>query len=84
MKEEKVNRIKRLIEMETSEKEVHIQKLRQDIDEQKQVIENQRKLLNELQILNDFTQQDLVKASRDLHRRQQDKTDLLLKFNEHD
>ncbi len=33
MKEEEIGRIKRLIEMETSEKEVLIKKCRSDIDE---------------------------------------------------
>ena len=40
MKEDEVNRIKRLIEMETSEKEIEIKRLRLEIEEQKGVSDN--------------------------------------------
>ena len=39
-KEEEINRIKKLIEMETSEKEIEIRKMRVDIEEQKKLIGN--------------------------------------------
>ncbi len=66
VKEEEVNKLKRLIELETSEKEIEIRRIRQEIDEQKQVADNQAKIIHELQILNDFTQQDMIKASKEL------------------
>ena len=66
VKEEEVNKLKRLIELETSEKEIEIRRIRQEIDEQKQIADNQSKIIHELQILNDFTQQDMIKASKEL------------------
>jgi len=39
-REEEINRIKRFIELETSEKEIEIKRIRQEISEQKIVIEN--------------------------------------------
>ena len=66
VKEEEVNKLKRLIELETSEKEIEIRRIRQEIDEQKQIADNQAKIIHELQILNDFTQQDMIKASKEL------------------
>jgi len=54
-KEEEINRVKRFIEMETHEKELQIKKFREDTGEQRKVIENQKKMIHELQILNDFT-----------------------------
>eukprot|EP00347_Sterkiella_histriomuscorum_P010875 403374585 len=84
IKEEEVNKLKRLIELETSEKEIEIKRIRGDIEEQKQVLENQKKIIQELQILNDFTQSDLTKASKDLHKRNQEKNDLQLKYYDQD
>lgn len=40
MKEDEVNKLKRLIEMETSEKEQEIKRIRADIDEQRIVLDN--------------------------------------------
>lgn len=39
-KEEEINRNKRVIEMETSEKELEIKRIRQELDQQKVVMEN--------------------------------------------
>lgn len=84
VKEEEVNKLKRLIELETSEKEIEIKRIRQEIEEQKQVIDNQTKIIQELQVLNDFTQQDMTKASKDLQRKLQERQDLQLRFNDYD
>ena len=43
---------------------------------------SQRKLLNELQVLNEFTQADVTKASRDLSKVAGDKEAILLQINE--
>ena len=43
---------------------------------------SQRKLLNELQVLNEFTQSDVTKASRDLSKVMGDKEAILLQINE--
>ncbi|CDW82986.1 UNKNOWN [Stylonychia lemnae] len=84
IKEEEVNKLKRLIELETSEKETEIKRIRHDIDEQQKVLDNQRKIIQELQILNDFTQQDMIKVSKDLQKRNQEKTDLQLRYYDQD
>ena len=57
-------------------------KLRKQLDEQKALISNQRKLLNELQVLNEMTQADITKASEDLHGRQADSKHLELRLQE--
>ena len=43
---------------------------------------SQRKLLNELQVLNEFTQADVTKASRDLGKVVGDREAILLQINE--
>jgi hypothetical protein len=43
---------------------------------------SQRKLLNELQVLNEFTQTDVTKASRDLSKVIGDKETVLLQISE--
>ena len=40
-KEEDINGLKRLIELETNEKEIEIRRVKTEIDEQNKVIENQ-------------------------------------------
>ena len=52
--------MKRLIELETNEKEVEIRRIKTEIEEQNKVMENQQKIIRELQVLNDFTQSDLI------------------------
>jgi len=44
------------------------------------VIENQQKIIRELQILNDYTQSDLIHANSELQSRIREKNDLQLKF----
>jgi hypothetical protein len=44
------------------------------------VIENQQKIIRELQILNDYTQSDLIHANTELQSRIREKNDLQLKF----
>lgn len=46
------------------------------------MIANQRKLLNELQVLNEMTQSDITKAAEELHSKIADKENLNLKINE--
>jgi hypothetical protein len=46
------------------------------------LIANQRKLLNELQVLNEMTQSDITKAAEELHSKIADKENLNLKINE--
>lgn len=44
------------------------------------MIENQQKIIRELQILNDYTQSDLIHANSELQSRIREKNDLQLKF----
>ncbi len=60
LKEGDITNLKRLIELETKEKEMEIRRLKTEIDEQNKVIENQLKIIKELQTLNDYTQADLI------------------------
>ena len=84
VKEEDVTKLKRLVELETSEKEIEIKRVRAEIDDQKKVIDNQKKIIQELQVVNDFTQQDLIKAAKDLQRKNEEKKDLELKLRDCD
>lgn len=47
-------------------------------------MDGQRKLLNELQVLCEFTQNDIIKANRELHKKKAQKKQLTLEFQEID
>ena len=79
-KEDEINGLKRLIELETNEKEIEIRRIRTEIDEQNKVIESQQKIIRELQVLNDYTQSDYIQATSELQSRIREKNDLQLKF----
>ncbi len=66
IKEGDITNLKRLIELETNEKEVEIRRIKTEIEEQNKVMENQQKIIRELQVLNDFTQSDLIQATSEL------------------
>lgn len=83
-KEEQVMHLKRLIELETNEKEIEIRRIRTEIEEQNKVIENQLKIIQELQVLNDFTQTELIQANNDLLNRIRERNDLQLRFQDAD
>ena len=76
IKEDNIVNLKRLIELETNEKEVEIRRIKSEIDEQNKVIENQQKIIKELQVLNDYTQTDLIQANSELQTRIREKNDL--------
>lgn len=76
IKEDDIVNLKRLIELETNEKEVEIRRIKSEIDEQNKVIENQQKIIKELQVLNDYTQTDLIQANSELQTRIREKNDL--------
>jgi len=84
VKEGDITNLKRLIEMETSEKEVEIRRIKTEIEEQNKVMENQQKIIKELQVLNDFTQSDLIQATSELQQRIRERNDLQLKFLDSD
>lgn len=84
VKEGDITNLKRLIELETNEKEVEIRRLKTEIEEQKKVMENQQKIIRELQVLNDFTQSDLIQATTELQSRIRERNDLQLKYLDSD
>lgn len=47
-------------------------------------MDGQRKLLNELQVLCEFTQNDIIKANRDLHKKEAQTKQLTLECQEVD
>ena len=77
-REEEKGCLKSAIEVQKNDQEDDFSKLRATLDEQKQLISNQRKLLNELQVLNEMTQTDITKASQDLSRKLNEKDNLNL------
>ena len=79
-KEDEVVGLKRLIELETNEKEMEIRRIRLEIEEQNKVIENQQKIVKELIVLNDYTQTDLIQANSELQSRIREKNDLQLRY----
>lgn len=58
------------------------EKLRIQLKDQTALMASQRKLLNELQVLNEFTQSDVTKASRDLAKVIGDRETILMQINE--
>ena len=84
VRESDVTNLNRLIELETNEKQIEIRRLKTEIDEQNKVIENQQKIIKELQVLNDYTQGDLIQATSDLQSRIRERNDLQLKFLDSD
>lgn len=44
------------------------------LDEQNAILQNQQKILNELQVLCEFTSNDIIKASKQLQKKYQEKT----------
>jgi hypothetical protein len=48
------------------------------------VLDNQKKFMGELQLLNDMTQQDMIKVNKELHKRKQEKQDIQLKYYDQD
>jgi chromosome segregation ATPase len=84
IKEGDITNLKRLIELETNEKEVEIRRIKTEIEEQNKVMENQQKIIRELQVLNDFTQSDLIQATSELQQRIRERNDLQLKFLDSD
>lgn len=81
-REEEKGNLRQAIEIQKAEQEMDFSKLRKQLDEQKALISNQRKLLNELQVLNEMTQADITKAAEDLHGRQADSKHLELRLQE--
>ena len=65
-REEKKAAIKQTIEIENADRENEIYALRKQLEEQKALMDGQTRLLNELQVLCEFTQNDIIKANREL------------------
>jgi chromosome segregation ATPase len=84
VKEGDITNLKRLIELETNEKEVEIRRIKSEIEEQTKVMENQQKIIRELQVLNDFTQTDLIQATSELQQRIRERNDLQLRYLDSD
>ena len=55
MKEDEKGNLKTMLENEKNANDLEFSKLRKQLDEQKALIGNQRKLLNKLQVLNEVT-----------------------------
>ena len=83
-KEEHKAAIKQTIEIENAARENEIHALRVQLNEQKQLLEGQRRLLNELQVLCELTSADIVRATRDLERKTKLTNQLTLDYQEVD
>ena len=83
-KEEGKASIKQTIEIENADRENQIHALRRQLEEQRVLMDGQRKLLNELQVLCEFTQNDIIKANRELHKKKAQKKQLTLEYQEVD
>ena len=69
MKEDERGNLKATIENEKQEQDVEMNKLRKQLDDQKNLISNQRKLLNQLQVMNEYSQGDITKTAQELAKR---------------
>ena len=83
-KEEMKGQIKATIEVENADRENEIHALRLKLQEQNNLLDGQRKLLNELQVLCEFTQNDIIKANRELIKKKSQKQQLNLEYQEID
>ena len=84
LKEGEKGMLKQQIEVNNADRENEIQRLRQELDGQKELMEGQQKLMNELQVLCEFTQKDFIKANKDLSRKKTQKKQLNLAYQEVD
>ena len=82
MKEDERGNLKATIENEKQEQDIEMNKLRKQLDDQKNLIGNQRKLLNQLQVMNEYSQGDITKASQELSKRINEKENLNLQISE--
>lgn len=83
MKEDERGNLKATIENEKQAQDVEMNKLRKQLDDQKNLIGNQRKLLNQLQVMNEFSQGDIHKAAEELAKKGAEKENLSLQISEH-
>lgn len=83
-KEETKASVKQTIEIQNAEKENEIHALRVQLDEQRQLLDSQRRLLNELQVLCEVTQGHIIKANKDLQKKKQQKKQLTIEHQEVD
>ena len=68
IKEDEKGDLKSTIESEKKEQDAEINKLKMQLDVQKQMIVNQRNLLNHFQVLNEQNCEELFKTSSDLQK----------------
>ena len=78
MKEDERGNLKATIENEKQAQDVEMNKLRKQLDDQKNLIGNQRKLLNQLQVMNEYSQGDITKAAQELAKKGHEKENLSL------
>lgn len=83
MKEDERGSLKSTIENEKQTQEVEMSKLKKQLDDQKNLINNQRKLLNQLQVMNEYSQGDITKAAQELSKKINEKENLGLQISEH-
>ena len=81
-KEDEKGTLKACIENEKKEQDAEFAKLRRQLDEQKTLISNQRKLLNKLQVLNEVTQGAITQSSQELANKVKEKNSLSLQIND--
>ena len=82
MKEDEKGALKATLEDEKKEMDNEFHKLREQLDEQKTLIGNQRKLLNKLQVLNEVTQGAITQSSHDLATKNREKQGLSITISD--
>lgn len=68
IKEDEKGDLKSSIENEKKDQDAEIAKLKMQLDVQKQMILNQRNLLNHFQVLNEQNQEEMFKTSQELQK----------------
>ena len=82
MQEDRKGKLKAQLEDEKNYQDFEFAKLRKQLDEQKTLIGNQRKLLNQLQCLNQVTQAGITQSSQELASRVREKQNLSMQIND--
>lgn len=82
MKEDEKGNLKTTLENEKNGNDFEFSKLRKQLDEQKALIGNQRKLLNKLQVLNEVTQGCITQSSAELANKMREKQTICLSIDD--
>lgn len=84
VKEGQKGHLKQQIEINNADRENEIEALRNQLHDQRELMDGQQRLMNELQVLCEFTSNDIIKANKDLNKKKIQKKQINLQYQEID